>query len=117
MANTAWVTSSRLGGSSDMCASNLSNQASTYACSCWRARVLAKVCRVSSQERTAAGAIGGSSTGGLKDDLCRPPYHSGVLQRTTRKNYVMHPWQQQQVTLTLKRAVKADEDRQLARQH
>src|SRR6266404_825130 len=91
MANTAWVTSSRLGGSSDMCASNLSNHTSTYACRWWRARVLAKVCRVSSKERTAAGAIWNSSTRGLKDDLFGPPYHSGVLQRTTRKNYVMHP--------------------------
>jgi len=35
--------------------------------------------------------MGDSSTGGLIDDLLRPTYHSGVLQRSSRKNYVMHP--------------------------
>ncbi len=39
----------------------------------------------------AAVAIGGSSTGGVRAYLFLPPYHSGVLQRPVRKNYVMHP--------------------------
>jgi len=39
----------------------------------------------------AAVAIGGSSTGGLLGYLLLPPYHRGVLERPTRKNYVMHP--------------------------
>jgi hypothetical protein len=39
----------------------------------------------------AAVAIGGSSTGGLLGSLRLPPYHSGVLERPTRKHYVMPP--------------------------
>jgi hypothetical protein len=39
----------------------------------------------------AAVAIGGSSTGGLLGDLLVPPDHRGVIERPTRKNYVMHP--------------------------
>src|SRR5882724_67227 len=37
-------------------------------------------------------AIRDSSTGGVRENRFLPPYHSGVLQRPTRKNYVMHPW-------------------------
>ena len=36
-------------------------------------------------------AMGDASTGELIDDLLRPTYDSGVLQRSSRKNYVMHP--------------------------
>jgi hypothetical protein len=36
--------------------------------------------------------MGDSSTGELIDDLLRPTYYSGVLQRSSRKNYVMHPF-------------------------
>jgi hypothetical protein len=32
-----------------------------------------------------------SSTGGLINDLLMPTYYSGVLQRSSPKNYVMHP--------------------------
>src|SRR6266498_3462306 len=91
MVNTAWVNASRLGVSSGMLASSLSNQPSRYACSWWRARVLAKNCRVSSKEIMAAAAMADSSTGGLIDDLLMPTYYSGVLQRSSPKNYVMHP--------------------------
>jgi hypothetical protein len=52
---------------------------------------LAKDCRVSSKEITAAAAMGDASTGGLIDDLLMPTYYSGVLQRSSPKNYVMHP--------------------------
>jgi hypothetical protein len=41
----------------------------------------------------AAVAIGCSSTDGLLGYLLLPPYHSGVIERPTRKNYVMHPLQ------------------------
>src|ERR1700752_2909189 len=91
MVNTAWVNASRLGESSGIWASSLSNQPSRYAWSCWRARVLAKDCRVSSKEITAAAAMGDATTGGLIDDLLMPTYYSGVLQRSSPKNYVMHP--------------------------
>src|SRR5882724_5101879 len=91
MVNTAWVNASRLGVSSGMLASSLSNQPSRYVCSWWRARVLAKDCRVSSKEIMAAAAMADSSTGGLIDDLLMPTYYSGVLQRSSPKNYVMHP--------------------------
>ena len=50
-------------------------------------------------------AIGDSSTGGLIDDLLLPPYHSGVLQRPTRKNYVMHPTANQKV-IELEKAIQ-----------
>jgi hypothetical protein len=52
---------------------------------------LAKDGRVSSKEITAAAAMGDASTGGLIDDLLMPTYYSGVLQRSSPKNYVMHP--------------------------
>lgn len=35
--------------------------------------------------------MGDASTGGLIDDLLMPTYYSGVLQRSSPKNYVMHP--------------------------
>ena len=34
---------------------------------------------------------GAPPSGGLIDSLLLPPYHSGVSQMPTRKNYVMHP--------------------------
>jgi hypothetical protein len=39
----------------------------------------------------AAAAMADSSTGGLIDDLLMPTYYSGVLQRSSPKNYVMPP--------------------------
>ena len=38
--------------------------------------------------------------GGLIDDLLMPTYHSGVLQRSSRKNYVMHPITSRRQTTT-----------------
>ncbi len=91
MAHTAWVTSSRLGVSSGLVASRPSHPRSRGACRGWRARGLATACLVSSQARTAAVAIGGSSTGGVRASLLVPPSHRGVLQRPARKNDVLHP--------------------------
>ena len=55
-----------------------------------RRRVLAKDGRVSSKEITAARPWG-TPHSGLIDDLLMPTYYSGVLQRSSPKNYVMHP--------------------------
>src|SRR5215211_2067053 len=99
-ANTACVSASRLGVSSGILASTLSNQRSRYACSSCRARVLAKACRVSSREITAAVAIWGSSIDGVIDHRLFLPYHSGVSQMPTRKNYVMHPYRHIEVLFT-----------------
>jgi hypothetical protein len=79
------------GGQSSRLASSPSNQRSTSAGNCWQARVLTKAARWFSYKSTAAVAIGGSSTGGVRAYLLLRPSHSGVRERSARKTYVIHP--------------------------